>query len=176
MDSNFQGRALLNTRHNFEPFWGIILFSASVIRSLTVGTLTTALFPTCGRKTVLRWEFLRFLQRLASLGSRRRRDGECGSGVASFLSIRDNLNDSTRSEQIVVSCSDRVGSFFAYNHCDPLVIGFFVTRNLCRFIRANGSKSNRKTCKWWYSDPLTLPAVLWFKVSPLFDVALDYEI
>ena len=35
------------------------------------------------------------------------------------------LNDPTQSEQMVVSCSDQVGSFFAYNPCNSRVIGFY---------------------------------------------------
>lgn len=38
------------------------------------------------------------------------------------------MNDPTQSEQIVVSCSDWVGSFFACSPCVSRVTGFFNLR------------------------------------------------
>ena len=46
---------------------------------------TTVPFP-ASPKTALWWEFLRFPPRLASLDSRRKRDGGCGLAPASLLS------------------------------------------------------------------------------------------
>lgn len=44
---------------------------------------------------------------------------------SSSLPTRTKLNDPTRSEQIVVSCSDWVGSFFACSSCISRATGFF---------------------------------------------------
>ena len=57
------------------------------------------------------------------------------------------VNDPTQSEQIVVSCSDWVGSFFACSPCVSGATGFFTLDAMCHWAMANSSKSESKTCK-----------------------------
>ena len=45
--------------------------------------------------------------------------------VGSTPTTRTKMNDPTQSEQIVVSCSDWVGLFFACSPCVSRVTGFF---------------------------------------------------
>ena len=71
----------------------------------------------------------------------------------SFSSRIDKLNDPTRSEQIVVSCSDRVGLFFAYSPYISRTTDFFALDALCHWLEANNSESKCKTCKWRDSNP-----------------------
>lgn len=63
------------------------------------------------------------------------------------------LNDPTKSEQTVVSCSDWVGLFFACNHCVSRVAGFFNLRHLCHWPETNDSKSESKTWNQGDSNP-----------------------
>lgn len=57
------------------------------------------------------------------------------------------LNDPTQSEQAVVSCLDRVGLFFVCSPCGSRVTGFLTWDTIRRRLKANSSKSERKTCE-----------------------------
>lgn len=58
-----------------------------------------------------------------------------------------NLNDPTKSEQIVVSYSDRAGSFFACSPCVSMATASLALNAMCHWPDTNSPKSRYKTCK-----------------------------
>ncbi len=62
------------------------------------------------------------------------------SDGSSTLPASTKMNDPTQSEQIAVSCSDQVGSFFVCDPCGLRVKGFFNCRCHVSLFKSKQSK------------------------------------